>query len=501
MLLCAVACGLMQYFTPWQLDDLGYGHACREAMLGGPPSVSWSDGVAWFKMHWATINGRFGDKLMLWMLGDLPKWGIACGAGLCCLSLFWFASMLAFGSVRRHPVRSVILTAILNCLLPWAGYIFFASMFLNYGAGAAITAIAVYLFIRTPQRVASPRLLPLIFLVALMAGWWHEIYCVPALCGMVVFMLMPGVKIDKVRLTVFVATVLALVLILSAPGFWTRRAMTPVTPEAVGLLTIAKSISVNILIVPLTPAIFLIPSWRRRFSPLQKASALFACTVLAATTFIYIVSMHEHRVFWYAGTIVMPVLCMLAAPLFGFLSAGIKRLCSWGCILFLIAHYVPTILLQRSLNSEYQEIISAYRQSPDGVVFYDFHGRNFGPWITLRKARVCAFNYEMRAPLPFYRNDLTRLSLVPTILRDFDPSLFSAPAQTIVYKGCVVSNDSSLRDSTEVIFVRFTFSDGHTDIFPTTINGFKAADGSEIFYLEPDERHTGGRTIISASLE
>ena len=500
LLLSALFCGLMQWLTPYQMDDLAYGEHYKAAMQGAAPGASWSDGVEFIKWHWQEINGRLGDKLMLWVLTDIPKWFFGCIAGLASLCIFLFGSRVAFGSVRARPLCSIMLTGMFTVFLPWAGYMFVTNMFLNYGLGSAFAIIVLWLFVRTP-RLPAPKWLiyPALFLLATIASGWHEAYSVPMLPAMCVFMLIMRRQNPAVRWWLLAGTFAGLLLILSDPGFWHRLdSSNPflICWEGYKIPGILKGLNILILL-----PLLLLLALRRRTIITRSSIALFSMglTIIAGALVIYFNSMYVLRVFWYADVLVFPILALFGAELCSPMKASLKQTVVLLTTIGMVIHYMVCISWQQMLTREHGEIVEAYERSADGVVFHDFHGRYFGPLPALRKARIFAFSYDMRQYLtPYHRSDWAYLSLVPVELRDIESEAFDAPAQMKYYRGYAVSNDSTIDNVNErVQYFRFRSEQGKEMYLPTIVNPFRGKDGKRYFYLEPDERQAGGVKLVS----
>ena len=488
ILLCAFACGWLQYLTPWQRDDLYYGRYGKFAMIADESGITWPIGKYFFKMHYATVNGRLGDKLILWVITWMPKRLIGAVSGLSCLSLFYFGSRLAFGSVRRHPLRTIMLVAALNCLLPWFCGIFITNIALNYLWGSALAVIVMWLFVRPPERQGALLWVGL-FLLSLIAAWWHEAYSVAFLPGMLLFALLMRRRLKGSTVAILAGTFAGVVIVLVAPGFWVRVGgeiyRTP-------LPLMLRGAAIGLGLTWLVPLLLLTPL-RRRLDRLSLAAGAMVCVALGDILAIFFMSIYAVRMFWYVDVIALPVAAMLCVPLIGRVNAKLRV---WSCVAlsaFLVVHYAVTIPVQAREDREYKEVSMKYMDSADGVVYYDCGGWDSGPWISLHKCGIFAMLPEDRCNsnymVEFYRVDGKPLSLVPTSLRDFDMRNFSAGKQTISYRGAIVSRDAELAPMrSQLVFRKFRDKGGKSRLIPLIVNPFKASDGTELYYLEPDTR-------------
>ncbi len=507
MLMCSLVCGLMVYLTPWQMDDLAYSIQYRAEIMSGSFSFSrlW-DFIVW---HWQYVNGRIGDKTLLFWLAMAPKWLLSLAATVACYSIYSFAGKIVFNSLSRHVAGHIMLIAAITFFLPWGTYMFITNMFVNYVMGLAFVMPSLYIFVRGDDRDASLAKCLMAGVLGFLSGAWHEVYSVAILPGMVVFCLLMS-KGGRIQLqyAVMAGTAVGLLFILITPGFWMRiyntQAMScrPITGDPEALKNIMIGLGLNALFIPCFIISISLKSWRRKLDKTAFALSLMCVIMLVVTVAIYFQAARWTRTFFYFDGVAIVAGAMLLRPVCcRFRGWGVRAIVALT-IMLIAAHSALILALQYRLKREHDEIVRAYVASPDGVVYHDFHGNGLGPVFALRKARACNFygnqdNY-MR---DFYRGDSVRIQLIPKVLQNFDPEAESRKGRlrreglSMVYEGLFVTTDSAIL-SKRMLYPSFRMTEGDTLRASMVINRFKDEHGREWAYLAPDMRHLHDRTPV-----
>ena len=514
MTFCALFCGLMVWLTPWQMDDLAYGIPYRKEMMSH--TLTWRQGWDFFTMHWHSINGRLGDKTLLFWLAMFPKWLFALVAAGSCFSIYYFAGKIVFGSVREHVSGNILLSVALTFFLPWGTYMYITNMFLNYVMGLAVAMPALYFFVRGGVKNASAGACLLAGSLGFLSGSWHEVYSVAALPGMAAFLLLLRGRPGRMRWSVVLGTAAGLGFILCTPGFWMRvngvvesplvllaELLHPSQFHPDVLRNSATGLGVNALVMPCIAVALCVRQWRHKIDRLTWCVALMTAVMLLFTIALYYHSVREARVFFYFDGMAIIAGAMLLRPLFG--SAGrVTQFCTVvSALALMLAHCVLVVALQTRLIREHDEIIAAYMASPDGTVYHDCHGNGLGPVFALRKARSCNFySNQVKLLEDFYRGDSVQIQLMPVALRNFDPVAAARAGKlrksglTMVYEGYFVTRDTAVLSKREM-WPSFRMAEGDTLMAAMLVSRFRDVYGREWAYLSPDRRHLFDRRPVA----
>lgn len=514
MTFCALFCGLMVWLTPWQMDDLAYGIPYRKEMMSH--TLTWRQGWDFFTMHWHSINGRLGDKTLLFWLAMFPKWLFALVAAGSCFSIYYFAGKIVFGSVREHVSGNILLSVALTFFLPWGTYMYITNMFLNYVMGLAVAMPALYFFVRGEAGKTSVWKCLLAGTLGFLSGSWHEVYSVAVLPGMAAFMLLLRGRLGTLRLSVVAGTAVGLAFILCTPGFWAR--IDGVLPPPMLLLSAllhpsqlhpdvlrnsATGLGLNALFVPCALVALCVKRWRRRVFRLTWCVTAMTGIMLILTMVLYYHAVRGARVYFYFDAMAISASAMLLRPVCSTVRR-LPELCTvGGALVLMLAHCVLVVALQTRLTREHDEIIAAYMASPDGTVYHDCHGNGLGPVFALRKARSCNFySNQVKLLEDFYRGDSVQIQLMPVALRNFDPVAAARAGKlhksglTMVYEGYFVTRDTAVLSKREM-WPSFRMSEGDTLMAAMLVSRFRDVYGREWAYLSPDRRHLFDRRPVA----
>lgn len=509
LLCCAAFIGILKYLIPWEYDDLCFMMDWSSHMLDGAPGPGWHDMWDFIVDQTLHANGHLGDKFVLIALMWVPRWLFSLLTGLSAGIICWAGCLAAFGSVRRYPWRWAILTAAFILLLPWAQYQLLVNMTLNYTFGSVFALTAFCMMVRGEQRQSCPRgFLTVAFLAGLLGGWWHEEFSVAFVPGLLLYILLTRGWRRPVTLAVFAGVSTGLLCVLLSPGFWNRAGefVHDAGLNHTRIPTAVKAVNV-MLIIPLLGFVALFWRGLRRWLGGRLTAMLWMFSVAFGITFWLFWNFIPHmRLFWYYDVLAVAFLGMLAQRLLGERPRPWIAPLAWGVMLFICVHIVVTIRWQRIITKEYYDIVTLYRNSPDGVVFYDHHTNGFGPFMTLRKAHIYSFGHEGRdyGVPQFYgdRDHYKFLSIVPTALRNLDPAQVPGTGEVKCYKGYFLFREEQPgkyhRGKYDVVVLCDT-PDGEM-YAAAVVNPFTDRTGHRWFYIEPDARHLGGRKVLGVKI-
>lgn len=362
----------MYALTPVVGDDLWYTVTVGDAEGLEAMKRVWSE----ICRHWYFDTGRLANIINLPFLTVIPKWvfGILCGA------FMWVVIRMSRSLIQASPcsMRAMAMVFGIAIILPWLDNMYSVVFALNYFWTGAMTLVSVIFMFRT-MRGWKPR--PFVFyagiVVCIFAGWMHEGFSVPVLCGIPVYWLLSGREKSWRALMPAGAFALGAFLIFVSPAF--RNSLSDAIPCIKGFSRMDAFLSITvfnccyyvfIVTVALTLAV------RKVHRPLladrlSLAVVMFILVSSTVATVIFITYYDGPRMGWYSQ-----LFCGLGILICArFWSIRLGQM--WGAVwsvaicAFIAVNFMASISTQSRLRDEYYAIVDLYVASPDGKVFYD----------------------------------------------------------------------------------------------------------------------------------
>ncbi len=201
--------GLLSYLVPFQLDDIWY--AGLRDRFGGYMEI--------MQFHWLEQNGRLGNLLCPFLIGELPKWLFAIAVGCCSGGLLVQSARLSCRAGDRCDwCRILFFWLVFAVGLPWHDDIMVADFALNYVLSAWLNITFLTVFF-------GHRRVGLLFMICgVAAGWSHEGVSVPLLCGLLLWGIVRSKEFDRRKCLLLICYALGIAIVVSSPGLWERAA-------------------------------------------------------------------------------------------------------------------------------------------------------------------------------------------------------------------------------------------------------------------------------------
>lgn len=382
LLLIAILFGVLYYLTPYQLDDWMFMGAYRNHN-GGSDSFSLSSWIAACAEIRANDNGRLSNILSpvstLWSpWKELFPWltGLAVGA------IVWSVSRIGFG--RRVEWSGVGVTWLLIALfLPWRDALLVRDFALNYVWAAAVTFVALWLLL-TVRGWNLRFFLSIPVIVA--AGWWHEGFVVPTLCGLGVVALIRRFRMSPQWWTLVVLYAVAGALMTLSPGML-NRASKEIGGHSNPLgLRYLVDIFPLALLVASTVMAMLFRKGRARLLALVRGEDLSSegsqtrttipffplfFTVSVAGAIISLLANYTPRVCFWSSLCALTALLILYRPLWRALPKLWRGVVGALCVCLCVLHLLFAISWQSRYHREAEQVLAELERSETGTVFID----------------------------------------------------------------------------------------------------------------------------------
>ena len=416
---------LMTMFTSAKIDDLYYTYAYRHWLLGEgefPGLSPWMDTI---KAHFLTVNGRFGDKLLIGYL-LLPKWLDALIASATSIGFMLFGVRIALGSPQRHPILATLLVVAFIICLPWWDSMFLGCMAVNYILASfwGLWALAIYF---RPTKDPHHNVVATYagaLLLGFLAGSWHECFTFIVAPGLILYPFITK-RLSKLQLCILIGGILGAVFIISNPGFWVRYDNQMHFLSMRDSMYILEFCNLSLLFLVLFPILICFKKTRQLYTR-RDIGIMSACVIaLPINIVIFSSNLGLPRALWFGVILGLIGLAILAKPI---KLTRIQRVVSleftWALVFFCIIHFAVTVHAQYRIDREFKEVTTRFHDSADGIIFYDEVATKDVPWLALNRPSDNQF-YSWRIDngiMAFYKNNEMALQLVPTVLRDFDPN-------------------------------------------------------------------------------
>lgn len=379
----AVYC-FLTFNIPMLGDDLGFFSRYAEE------NDCWYALPRFMYRQWLWNNGRFADMLSPLWLNIFPLWLTAVVTGLAISALYYFTIRLAESKDRLTPLYKILIIFIISFTFRWdAIWMEFMTIF-GYVYSSAFALVALWLLL--PRRRGCLQLQPLSPLRSTLLAWlsipfcfiataMHEALGFPLASGLVTYFLTSKSwkELDIARKLMAVALILGGIFPLTSAPSW-NRVGTMLQPEPVWemLLTSAGWL----LILLLTVIIIAVRNPQKLISLLRSPWIIFTSASIISCGFM-IVSGFGGRTGWFCQLFALIALFqLLPQPKRADSLAGII---GWLMAATIVFHFCAVAVWQYKLAEESRDVISEYKKSEDGIVYYDYQDEPDLPWYLLRK--------------------------------------------------------------------------------------------------------------------
>lgn len=383
-------------------DDLVYGSSWRGAGHWVRASVG----------YWFDVNGRGGDRLLMFAAGALPRWltGIFCG----------FMTMVMLWSAVRCGARSALIAALMVGFmalgLPWWDYMTLACCQFNYVWATAFALVAWLLIFGAPRR-GFVRLLCMVF--CFFAGTMHEAASLPLLIGMVYLALRGRHRYDRAMLVCFGIGVL---VVVTSPALWSRAGNLGQADDPLVWLML-KSDALGLILYGIVIFSLILRTTRKRMQ--MMLSGPFGAWTLACGLAMAIsaVSGVVGRSGWFAEVYALIALVLICEACDLRLSLQLARICTYLICAVVIAQSAAVAVWAIRLKPEHDAFVAQYAASPDGAVWLDATSDDELPWYTLGRLRGVPDaddEFLMECATRFLRSDTLPAIVLPVSAQKLD---------------------------------------------------------------------------------
>ncbi|MDE6295256.1 MAG: hypothetical protein K2M03_04245 [Muribaculaceae bacterium] len=382
---------------------------------------------------------------------------------LCMLSMEGWRRSL---SIKVGSWTAYAIPLLFFLILPWYDYLLATSYMLNYVLSTVLTVWVIYGFerLKTGMSVAEYCCW---CVTAFLAGWNHEGFAVPLMCGLVVWMAaecFTGKVVSWRRILLTVFTGLGVLLIFCGPTFGSRSRSwfeaVSAMPSWEFMIQLAPSLSVSLAAVVLSVPAVVRRWYRPRLLMLLTAALTAQCISLAFYS--------GPRTTWPAMLFSLMVLVSLPEE---YDLRGLTPRCvaatAFAVLMLVSCHLLYAIRSQVQLTEEYRTIMQLYSESETGEVYADVTTPKADLSLLKTTVRVLT-DYHSLAFISLYQmglnDDSKNLTILPEALEGFDADTAgpeSSRPSNYVYNGLAVTADTIDPDGRSMVAHMVTESGEH----------------------------------------
>lgn len=493
---------LIYYLMPYKGDDLTYMMPMRDYINGIDDKFPLKNIIYAIRQRYRYDNIRLANDILPFFL-LLPKWIPALLNGMMVLILFEFSRKLAL--IERGALCAVsLLFAMSVVFLPWYDQMFECCFAFNYVWSSTLALVYLYYFASHPQRPRKSIQSASLIMLGIVVGAFHEGISLPLFGGLAVYLLVNHTKTTRWQLLLCLCLLPGLILLLTTPGIAKRSTFVTHFSNITNLSLLKYHVPLILFLILL---LFSVLRYRRQFAKLLITSPLLIITATALLSFgIHLINQFAPRVGWTCTLFSIIGIFYLLHGLYpalyrpGLSASAIGTLVAVATLVHLGAATYYAIKLRR----EFDNVISIYRTSGYGTVFYDIISEFEVSPLLLKKPYFETFTWSISCLSLsnwYSENPDKYISVVPTSLRGIAASeMQSVPGNNSIleYKGNYIIPRQFSESGFEALLCT-TFDDGSVKVHPWHFAPYCAKDSILYTYCHPQRigiQHMLGKKII-----
>ncbi len=479
--LIALASALLDFFTPAMGDDLEFWRHLGFHDYTAPNRLT----LSFIAAHLFGCNGRLFDIVGPIVINLLPKVVASVFMGL--MSGLFFAVIIHAIRIpkKNYNAFTIVVAAIILLITPWWDSLWLRVCQFNYTWGAIFCIGYVYLFFNTDDKPQLGKIrYTLLFVLAVFAGATHEQTGIAMSVTFICWAIFEKRyrNLSPKRRVMLIGVLLGTALPVFAPAIWLRFFESqnsfhyPILPLIMTTLPLLLALIV-IIIIGLA-----FPKSRNVIVSILKGESGIYLSIGLIAGLIAIACGVPGR------TGILSECCSLIILSRFILRANINKnrklaaVIGCACGVFIITHYSVSVIAQYKVNQEYDNMLTEYTSSSDGIVFADYTPRYTNlSFLTLDRIKGVPDSDDYwlnRCLMLAYRSDSIPLVVLPVDLQLKMPLL-----QDSISSGGVTvysSQPQNLAVTQDGLVVQSYNSDA-----PRIVVQTKMSDGKDIWVATP----------------
>lgn len=383
LLFMFICYAIFEWFMPYSGDDLAYISSTVDYLN---ERTMWHLPFKWAG-HWLGNNGRFANLIFLSIAPFLPHWLMALlNAAFITMMIYFIMKLCNFKGT--DVTGKVLVISIITFAFCWWDSMEVYDCIYNYVLSAGL-GLAFIKILTDNRPVKNKYGTMLLATLALVAGGMHEAMSMPLLCGIVAYAFInrefyPSLnQSHKVALKTFV---IGVAIVFFSPGIWMRFGKN-VSPDDPLLMLLLKSDFIALGLFALIGVGMCIAPWRKKIIEAGHTSWIIFVVAAAVSLCFSAVSGIVGRSGWFAQIFALIAIvkwCNDHDYKFNRIAGGAV---STLLIITMAFHMIEVTRWQIKVGNETESVTRLYKNSPDGLVFFDATRDNQLPWWNLNKNR------------------------------------------------------------------------------------------------------------------
>lgn len=417
LIIVAVGSGVLDYYLPQMGDDLRFWNFLGLDAYKIPNRQT----ISFILAHIVGCNGRVFDYMGPVVINLLPGLAAAVVMGLMA-GLYYFSVWYAARVPQRgHASFSAALLTLVLLVTPWWDSLFLRVCQFNYTWGTTFCLLFIAKFFQETSAKPTRLGLFLLCLLGICAGCAHEQTGV-AMCAAFFLWTITGGRYRKLSLrqkAMLGALLFGALLTVCTPAIW-MRAGDNRAPQYLSTL-ILTTYPAFLALLSLLAALAVFKSGRSFVWRMAKQAdwlVMLTAAFVAALIGVYSGIPGRTGVFTEACSLVLLARMALQVK-FRINKAAAGIVCAL-CLLFITAHFCAAVASQKPMRVQHDQVVNAYKASPDGIVYYDYDGRYDAHPLALNRVKGVADgddDWNLFVLAETYRDDERPLIVLPSAMR------------------------------------------------------------------------------------
>jgi hypothetical protein len=324
--------------------------------------------------HWCYDTGRLCNLFAPLFLGLFPKYVFAICSAV--VAWFYFKYTLKLTGSSMGGFVSWALLFVYVFLMPWGDLLTAVIYALNYQWAGAFAIVAFCLYVknfRSPQPYTQWQFV-LVALVCISAGWMHEGFSLPIMCGIFVHVWLNKFKINSTARAIALYILLGMVLTFLSPSLYYKPKIYEPTDIQTLVYQFVRFNTFMLTLIAMVVVAMCVKPLRKRFTDnKENMSVVLSIIVMAlVASVIYVRFRHGTRMFWFPQQFSFVGVVVMTKTLFPTLRLRkLRNVAAVVVSVLTIADLSYNAHVQRLYTAEFNIVMQLYLQSKDGVVYYD----------------------------------------------------------------------------------------------------------------------------------